>query len=115
MGVDYHGVVAEGRCWLAEQDGRIAGMVQISVAPEYLEVETIAVAPDMQARGVGARLLTFAEERARALGLPEVRLYTNEAMTENLDYYPRRGFHETGRAIQYGYHRVLFAKPVPPG
>ena len=39
---------------------------------------------------MGSRLLRLAEEQAHARGLPEVRLYTNEAMTENLDYYPRR-------------------------
>jgi hypothetical protein len=44
------------------------------------------------------------------MGLPEVRLYTNEAMTENLDYYPRRGYRETHRATQNGYRRVFFSK-----
>jgi ribosomal protein S18 acetylase RimI-like enzyme len=115
MGVDYSGPVAEERCWVVEHDGRLAGMVQVAVASGYLEVETIAVAPDVRARGVGTRLLRFAEEQARALGLPEVRLYTNEAMTENLGYYPRRGFHEIGRETRHGYRRVFFAKPVPPG
>jgi hypothetical protein len=41
-----------------------------------------------------------------------VRLCTNEAMTENLEFYPRRGFRETGRGVQDGYHRVFFAKAV---
>jgi ribosomal protein S18 acetylase RimI-like enzyme len=115
MGADYSGPVAEGRCWVVEDDGRIAGMVQVATASGYLEVETIAVAPDVRARGVGTRLLRFAEEQARALGLPEVRLYTNEAMTENLEYYPRRGFREIGRETGQGYRRVFFAKPIPPG
>jgi hypothetical protein len=44
------------------------------------------------------------------MGLPEIRLYTNEAMTENLGYYPRRGYRETHRATQNGYRRVFFSK-----
>jgi hypothetical protein len=44
--------------------------------------------------------------------LPEIRLYTNEAMTENLDYYPRRGYRETHRATQDGYQRVFFSKAL---
>jgi N-acetylglutamate synthase-like GNAT family acetyltransferase len=112
MAVDYRVPVGEGRCWVAQDDGRVVGMVQCAVDAGHLEVETIAVAPDMHGRGVGSRLLAFAERRARALGLPEVRLCTNEAMTENIAYYPRRGFTEVGRATEHGYRRVYFAKPV---
>jgi len=61
---------------------------------------------------VGSRLLRLAEEQAQAQGLPEVRLFTNEAMTENLDYYPRRGYREIHRCTQEGYRRVYFTKPV---
>ena len=46
------------------------------------------------------------------LGFSEVRLYTNEAMTENLSFYPRHGYHETGRAVQEGFRRVFFSKTV---
>lgn len=35
-------------------------------------------------------------------------------MTENLEYYPRRGYRETHRAQQHGYRRVFFTKPTPP-
>ncbi|MEU4241841.1 GNAT family N-acetyltransferase [Actinoplanes sp. NPDC026619] len=112
MAVDYRVPVAEGRCWVAEDDGRVVGVIQCAVQAGHLEVETIAVAPQAHGRGVGSRLLTFAEERARALGLPEVRLCTNEAMTENLAYYPRRGFTEVARATEHGYCRVYFSKAV---
>jgi ribosomal protein S18 acetylase RimI-like enzyme len=116
MGVDYRVPVAEGRCWVDEHDDQIdvqiVGMVQCADSSTYLEVETLAVAPDMRGRGVGSRLLGFAEERARALGLAEVRLYTNEAMTENLEFYPRRGYQEVGRETQHGFRRVLFAKSL---
>ena len=44
------------------------------------------------------------------MGLPEVRLYTNAAMTENLEYFPRRGYRQTHRAEHDGYDRVFFAK-----
>ncbi len=113
MAADYDAIVAQGRCWVAVDGPRIVGMVQLAVADDHVEVETLAVAPEAQGTGVGALLLTFAEEQARALGRPEVRLCTNEAMTENLTYYPRRGFHEVARETQHGFHRVFFAKPVP--
>ena len=74
----------------------------------------LAVARDRQGTGLGSTLLTFAEQQARAQGLPEVRLYTNEEMTENLSYYPRRGFVESHRSGDSGYRRVFFSKQVRP-
>ncbi|SNY59045.1 GNAT family N-acetyltransferase [Paractinoplanes atraurantiacus] len=112
MDNDYADLVERGRCWVAVDAGRAVGMVQLLVADDHLEVETLAVEPQAQGAGVGRRLLTFAEEQARAHGLAEVRLCTNRAMTENLSYYPRRGFHETHRERRQGFDRVFFAKSL---
>lgn len=57
-------------------------------------------------------MLDFADAQAREHGLAEVRLYTNEAMTENLAYYPRHGYVETRRATDHGYRRVFFTKQL---
>src|SRR5262249_39060237 len=78
--------------------------------PAPLLLGTAAVRPSARGRGIGARLLAFAEDQARALGRDEIRLYTNEAMTENLAYYPRHGYTETHRAEQDGFRRVFFRK-----
>jgi GNAT superfamily N-acetyltransferase len=68
------------------------------------------VSPHAQGGGCGAALLTRAEHDARELNLPEVRLYTNAAMTENLTFYPRHGYTETGRGVQDGFERVFYVK-----
>lgn len=47
---------------------------------------------------------------ARDLGYAEVRLSTNEKMTENLAYYPRHGYVETHRETVDGYGRVFLTK-----
>jgi len=68
------------------------------------------VFPECQGRGYGRRLLEFAEECARTAGLPEVRLYTNVKMTENIALYERVGYEETDRAVVDGYRRVFMRK-----
>ncbi|MDY7085386.1 MAG: GNAT family N-acetyltransferase [Actinomycetota bacterium] len=108
MTADYDTIVASGRCWVAVDAGEIVGMLHLETAGDHLEVETVAVAPGAQARGVGGRLLAFAEQRALDHGLPEVRLCTSRTMTENIAYYPRRGYRETHRDAD----RVFFAKTV---
>lgn len=59
---------------------------------------------------MGGRLLALAEDRARLMGLPEVRLLANAAMTETLTCYQRRGYRQTHRVEQDGYQRVFFTK-----
>ena len=44
-----------------------------------------------------------------------VTLYTNEAMVENLQLYPRLGYVETGRGVEEGYRRVYFEKRLDAG
>jgi N-acetylglutamate synthase-like GNAT family acetyltransferase len=114
MTVDFAQVVAGGDAWVAETGGRLAGVLVLETAADHLLIDTVAVVAQQQGSGVGRALLAFAEQQARARGLTEVRLYTNEAMTENLEYYPRRGYRETHRAVGDGYCRVYFSKAVLP-
>jgi ribosomal protein S18 acetylase RimI-like enzyme len=110
MTADYAEAVGGGLAWVAAEDSQIVGLLVLAVQPEHLLLENVAVLPSAQGRGIGARLLAFAEEQARALGRDEIRLYTNEAMTENLSYYPGHGYTETHRAEQDGFRRVFFRK-----
>ncbi len=115
MGIDYQDVVARGDAWLAEHGGQLAGLLVLVPAADHLLIENVAVAPRLQGRGIGGHLLRLAEEQARARRLPEVRLYTNEAMTENLTYYQRHGYRETYRMTHDGDRRVFFSKAVGRG
>jgi len=110
MTADYADAARRGQAWVAAEEGEAAGFIILIPQPGYLLLENVAVLPAAQGRGVGARLLALAEEHACSLHLPEVRLYTNEAMTENLAYYPRHGYTETHRAQQDGFRRVFFRK-----
>jgi ribosomal protein S18 acetylase RimI-like enzyme len=112
MRADFGALVARGDVWVAEQDALVVAYVVLLVAADHLVVENVAVLPSHQGSGIGSRLLQLAEDRARARGRPEVRLYTNEAMTENLGYYPRRGYRETHRVTEHGFRRVFFSKAV---
>jgi ribosomal protein S18 acetylase RimI-like enzyme len=110
MTADYAQAVRSGHGWVATDHGEVVGFVILIPEPGYLLLEKVAVLPAAQGRGIGARLLALAEDQAHCLGLGEVQLYTNEAMTENLAYYPRHGYIETGRAEQDGFRRVFFRK-----
>ena len=112
MTADYAALVAAGAVMVAELDGDLAGVLVTHPEPAYLLVENVAVAPRHQGRGLGRLLLERAEEQARGLGLTELRLYTNEAMVENLAMYQHLGYVEVGRNVEDGFARVHFRKPV---
>jgi GNAT superfamily N-acetyltransferase len=112
MHVDYGEKIAHGHTWVAEDAGVVVGLLVLEPHDDHLLLDIIGIVPGHQGTGVGRRLLEVADEQAKALGLPEVRLYTNVVMTENLAYYPRNGYVETHRDQVGPYHRVFFTKAL---
>jgi ribosomal protein S18 acetylase RimI-like enzyme len=109
---DYRAIVAAGRALVARRGGRIVGLLVSSVHPDHVLVENVAVATSERGTGLGSALLALADDQARQAGVPEVRLYTHEKMTENLAFYAHRGFQETGRRTENGFTRVFFTRRV---
>jgi N-acetylglutamate synthase-like GNAT family acetyltransferase len=112
MTADYAAALEHSRVWVLLDGDSVVGTLVTEDHGDHLLLETVAVASNAQGKGYGRLLLDRAERDAVELGRGEVRLYTNEAMTENLTFYPRHGYHETGRALQDGFRRVFFSKAV---
>ena len=112
MVADFAAHVAAGEVHVLTVGGAVAAYIVVMVRPDCLFVDNIAVTPERQGLGLGRRLMAFAAETARRRGLPALRLYTNVAMTENLDFYGRLGFVETGRRRESGFERVYMAKTL---
>lgn len=112
MTADYADAIGRGEVWVAADDDEIVGLLVLVPEPDHLLLENIAVRPQAQGGGIGARLLALAEGEAVRLGFTEIRLYTNAAMTENQAYYPRHGYVQTHRAEQHGFERVFFSKQL---
>jgi N-acetylglutamate synthase-like GNAT family acetyltransferase len=111
MDADYPALIAAGQVWVAVDSG-VVGVIVLDHQGDYLQIDNVAVAPERQGTGVGTALLDFAEDRARAVGVPELRLFTHALMTENQAYYTRRGYVQTARTLDDGFDRVFFAKQL---
>lgn len=112
MLVDYPAAIGEGKVWVAIEADEVLGFVLLEDAPDALLLDVLAVSPAAQGRGLGAALLAFTESQARDRGYTRIMLYTHEAMTENLSYYPRHGYIETGRETVGIRQRVFFRKDL---
>ncbi|MFF7280132.1 GNAT family N-acetyltransferase [Streptomyces griseorubiginosus] len=105
---DHAANVAAGQVYVTGDP--VVGLVVIEERADHLYLDNIAVRPDAQGQGVGGRLLRFVEAHARALGLPEVRLYTNAKMWENQEIYPKFGYEVVERRVDGPYDRVHYRK-----
>lgn len=109
---DYGRLIADRRVYVAEQDGIVKGVLVLIPQGDAMLLDNVAVAPSAQGLGLGRKLLEFAERAARDAGFRAVRLYTNEAMTENISLYSRVGYREAHRAEENGLRRVYMTKPL---
>ena len=109
---DYKALIEEGRVHVVEHDGLVQGLLVLIPQDDALLLDNIAVSPRAQGLGLGRMMLEFAERQAVAAGYGFIRLYTNEAMTENIALYTRIGYAETHRAQEKGLRRVYMIKPV---
>jgi len=111
MLADYAQQTAAGVVHLAcDAQGALEGFIVFYPQGRHMMLENEAVTAGAAGQGVGKALVRFCEAQARRLGCEAVRLYTNEAMTENLAIYPRLGYTEVGRGAEHGYNRVYFEK-----
>ncbi len=115
MTQDYGARIGAGEVWMVMRDDAAVGVVVLETAPDHLLIFSLAVLPEAQGGGIGRWMLGFVEERARAAGVPEVRLYTNPLMARNIVVYGKAGYVETGRTpnpYRPGWVMVNMAKRV---
>jgi ribosomal protein S18 acetylase RimI-like enzyme len=92
MTADYEAAVRSHRFDLAYIDGTLAALIETIREPDHLLLENVAVSPAFQGRGLGRKLMAHAETLAKAAGLTEIRLYTNQRFAENVALYRRLGY-----------------------
>jgi GNAT superfamily N-acetyltransferase len=107
MDDDYAARVEREEAWVL---GDVEALIVLVPQDAWLLVDNVAVRPDLQGRGLGRRLLAFAEEEAAGRGYAELRLYTNEKMTENRALYARLGYEELDHVTIERRHAVWMRK-----
>ncbi|NLX05087.1 MAG: GNAT family N-acetyltransferase [Phycisphaerae bacterium] len=104
----------------AEQDGRAIGWVCYGPTPCTLgtyDIYWIAVSPRTQARGVGTRLMAFAEDRIRQAGgrLAVVETSGRPSYRPTRRFYLTRGYRQAARLPDFyatGDDKVVYTRAV---
>jgi ribosomal-protein-alanine N-acetyltransferase len=89
------------RCWVAEFDGKIVGMIVVWLIVDEAHVATIATHPDLRRMGIAKRLLSHALRKLMEQGARSSFLEVRESNTAAQELYRKFGYEETGRRQRY--------------
>jgi GNAT superfamily N-acetyltransferase len=109
---DFDETVREAQVYVAEVQGRIAGVAVFKITEDGFYLDNVAVRPSVKGTGVGRMLLELAETEALRQGYSSIYLATHELMHENRSLYSRIGYVEYDRRVVNGYPRVFFRKQL---
>ena len=107
---DYAKIIATHQVSVVELDGAFAGVIVLAKTEEGFLLDNVAVHPAFHGKGIGRRLLEYAESEAKRAGYREIHLYTHESMIENQAHYSKIGYVEYDRRVENGYSRAYMRK-----
>jgi ribosomal-protein-alanine N-acetyltransferase len=89
------------RCWVAEADSRVIGMVVLWMIADEAHIATLATREEFRRRGIGTALLVHALNAAKAEGAVSSFLEVRESNRAAQEMYRKLGFVENGRRPRY--------------
>ena len=89
------------RCWVAELDGRLGGMLILWMIVDEAHIATIATHPSYRRQGIASSLLAEALKFAYAEGARSALLEVRAGNLAAQEMYRKFGFDEVGRRERY--------------
>lgn len=89
------------RCWVAEQDGRVVGILILWMIIDEVHIATLAIHPEFRRQGIAEDLLVTALEKARAEGAQSALLEVRAGNQAAQALYQKYGFEMVGRRERY--------------
>ena len=89
------------RCWVAELDGKIAGMIVAWLLVDEAHIATLATHPDSRRQGIARNLLTYALRYMSREGAVTSFLEVRENNLAAQEMYRRFGYEAVGRRKRY--------------
>ena len=86
---------------LIAEEEEMEGCVFLEQQGKALYLGMLTVRPDLQGKGIGAKLMAASEERAKELGCNSIRMTVITDRNELIAYYKRKGFEDTGERAPF--------------
>jgi ribosomal protein S18 acetylase RimI-like enzyme len=89
-------LIRAGQCYVADDGGRVVACVEVAAHDGRGYFGMLAVSPAMQGRGLGRRLIGFAEDTARAAGSTLMDIKVVSVRGDLVKFYESLGYGTTG-------------------
>jgi ribosomal-protein-alanine N-acetyltransferase len=89
------------RCWVAEVDGQIVGMIVAWLFVDEVHIATLATHPDFRRQGIAQKLLVHTLRYTYAEGAVTSFLEVRESNLAAQAMYRKFGYENTGRRKRY--------------
>jgi ribosomal-protein-alanine N-acetyltransferase len=89
------------RCWVAEADGRVVGMIVAWLLVDETHIATIATHPDYRRQGIASKLLTHALLYTLDEGSQSSFLEVRQSNLAAQEMYRKFGYEAAGRRKRY--------------
>jgi len=89
------------RCWVAEQDGRVVGMLILWMIVDEAHIATVATHPEFREQGIAEGLLIKTLEKAHAEGAQSALLEVRAGNEVAQALYRKHGFKVVGQRKRY--------------
>ena len=89
------------RCWVAEVDERIAGMIVAWLFVDEVHIATLATNPEFRRQGIAQKLLSHVLKLAMKEGAVSSFLEVREGNLAAQEMYRKFGYKESGRRPRY--------------
>jgi len=89
------------RCWVAEMDGKLVGMIVVWLIVDEVHVATIATHPDFRRQGIAKRLLSHALRQLSNEGAQSSFLEVRASNLAAQEMYRKFGYGESGIRRRY--------------
>jgi ribosomal-protein-alanine N-acetyltransferase len=109
--------VPSKQVYLAKANGEIGGFIILIMQGAFIGyIQTVCVAPEWRSKGIGSKLLTFAEERILR-ETPNVFMCVSSFNQNAQRLYQRLGYEVVGELKDYivsGHSEILLRKTIAP-
>lgn len=89
------------RCWVAELDGKVVGMIVVWLVIDEAHVATLATHPEFRRQGIATQLLAHALRQMIGEGARSSFLEVRESNLGAQSMYRKFGYEPTGRRPRY--------------
>jgi len=103
--------------YVAVKGGTLVGFIILNMQGAFVGyVQTVCIAPEWRSKGIGSRLLKFAEDRILS-EVPNVFMCVSSFNKDAQKLYQRLGYEMIGELKDYivaGYSEILLRKAIAP-